>query len=1154
MALSGRLAVTYLSKLEQPAAKDASSAQNLAEKASSQTNIEAETEDIDIAVALFEKLQKRQLYTFDADLAALLEHKAGVLVACKQVPEALNIALKAAATRLDVARRSGQAPENAIQTLNTCLEKLQNRTAEIQELSDDTLSNIQDAVKFHPSSAHGNTTEPLANSLSCVGVLLRYLDYEEDAMNAHKAASDLRRSLASTDPTVLPHLGQSLHFLASELSHLNHHNEALLYITEAVDIRRQLKDRDSTMARDFAKSLTGLAWDLQAATKYTEAISAITEAVETFRQLSQTDLMTVKGLALALTVFAQLHRTDDLEVTLSARREVVELHKKAASMDPSANELLLADALSKLALQLAGSNHSEEALKIGKEALETIRRFPDTLTRKSEYLAWAYNDLGGSLANLGAMKRPCMLTKKLSSYAANSQRTTVQDTLQIWEDLHKLGQQEEALHIEEEVVAVSRKLSDHYLVSALDKWAQGLRKAGRHKDVVQVDQEIVELARKDSNSMGFQKSLARSLNNLSVDLGRIGNFEEAAKADKEAADILRNLVKESDVTVVKDLARSLSNLAFDLRRLGRHEEAVQADEESAAVYRDRLKEDPTVTQNLASCLDNLGLDFTNLGRHEDALRVDQEAIDIRRKLADTDAMFKRSLAISLNHLSLDLRNLGRDEEALHAREEVVAIRRDLAAKTNTVNTTKDLAQSLSALVLILHAVGRYEEAVQIRREEVVIERQLAETDPAMTNILVGSLSRLASDLRKVGCFQEALHWDEDAVVFCRKLGEADASSSQRVASCIHMVGVDLEIVGRYDEAVETHRQVTAMLRTPPSDDPKLTQLLARSLMSEGYNLFASHHQEDALRCHNEAVEISRALSATDWPRLLPQALINLGTTLCALKKHEASIQAYHEAVELFRKCDGPTAISPQIGLAQSLKLLAVIERVIGSNGTVPVAELEAESDEILSKLLETDPILAVLSFDELALVLRTWEFREDSLLLQRRAVELYRKIKKTNSNCGEAQLRSLRLFAKDLRALGQEQEAVEIESEITELETAVGTAAESSARATGAPNIVTETPSPPAANQAPSDDPKGSVETGTAPGKDSSTTAIGLSTAAETPSASSSPKGPKLSTTGIDNAAAESPSAGASAANPTTSLASSPVSTGIVNPATETAR
>ncbi|KAJ7097706.1 hypothetical protein C8R44DRAFT_859850 [Mycena epipterygia] len=113
MALSGHLAVTYLSMLEQNSSKkDNSSMQdNLSkEKPSNDT-------EVSNVVDVFQKLRKQRV-TFDADLAALLEHKAGLLIAGGNIQEGLVESREAQTIRLDIARRAKASPR-AIDVLDT---------------------------------------------------------------------------------------------------------------------------------------------------------------------------------------------------------------------------------------------------------------------------------------------------------------------------------------------------------------------------------------------------------------------------------------------------------------------------------------------------------------------------------------------------------------------------------------------------------------------------------------------------------------------------------------------------------------------------------------------------------------------------------------------------------------------------------------------------------------------------------------------------------------------------------------------------------------------------------------------------------------------------------------------------------------------------
>ena len=162
--------------------------------------------------------------------------------------------------------------------------------------------------------------------------------------------------------------------------------------------------------------------------------------------------------------------------------------------------------------------------------------------------------------------------------------------------------------------------------------------------------------------------LDRAMHHLGTCLAALRKREEALAAVQDAGDPYR--------------AAALADLSGRLARLGRYEEALSAAREAVALRRDLAARNPEAgTPDLAAALDGLGIALARQGRSEEALAAAEEAVAIRRGLAGQrpDA-FAPELAISLAVLGSCRGAIGEHEGALAADGEAIATLREPFAR------------------------------------------------------------------------------------------------------------------------------------------------------------------------------------------------------------------------------------------------------------------------------------------------------------------------------------------------------------------------------------------------------------------------------------------------------------------------------------------
>ncbi|MEO7194299.1 MAG: FxSxx-COOH system tetratricopeptide repeat protein [Pseudonocardiaceae bacterium] len=222
------------------------------------------------------------------------------------------------------------------------------------------------------------------------------------------------------------------------------------------------------------------------------------------------------------------------------------------------------------------------------------------------------------------------------------------------ENLHELGQYEQARQLDEDILTRRRRVigEDHpdTLVSA-NNLAVNLHVLGQYEQARQLDEDTLTRYRRVLGEDHPHTLI--SANNVAVDLRALGQYEQARQLGEDILTRWRRVLGEDHPHTLG----SGSNLALDLHALGQYEQARQLQQDTLTRRRQILGEDHPHTLKSASYL---ALDLHALGQYEQARQLQQDTLTrLRRVLGDGHP---RTLA-SASNLAADLRALGRDDEA-----------------------------------------------------------------------------------------------------------------------------------------------------------------------------------------------------------------------------------------------------------------------------------------------------------------------------------------------------------------------------------------------------------------------------------------------------------------------------------------------------------
>ncbi|MGW7363093.1 tetratricopeptide repeat protein [Streptomyces sp. NPDC054841] len=329
-------------------------------------------------------------------------------------------------------------------------------------------------------------------------------------------------------------------------------------------------------------------------------------------------------------------------------------------------------------------------------------------------------------------------------------------------------------------------------------------------------------------------ALAAALHDLSGRLERLGRWDEALAALREAVEIRRKLAAKQPDTYLPKLSSSLNNLSVLLSHHGQTKEALAVSSEAVDIQRKVAAQQPDdiVLCHLATILDNHGGELAALGRWEKGLAEISEAVDIYRELvAKRPDQFRGNLAGSLNNLAAVLQRRGRWLEALEAISEAADIFRELVA-TRPDAFRHELAVCLVNLSGILAHLGRQDEALAAASEAVEMYRKLAAAQPdAHRPGLASSLTNLTGALADFGLWGDALAAASEAVEIERALVTALPSASRpNLAKYLHNLSVCLNASGRQDEALAAISEAVGIYLELARERPKApTYELNRSI-------------------------------------------------------------------------------------------------------------------------------------------------------------------------------------------------------------------------------------------------------------------------------------------------------------------------------------
>jgi tetratricopeptide (TPR) repeat protein len=536
----------------------------------------------------------------------------------------------------------------------------------------------------------------------------------------------------------------------------------------------------------------------------------------------------------------------------------------------SVRDELLAHMLSELSVQLGRTGRLQDAVAVGKEAIDHQRALFETSRGFLPYLAGALNNLSASLRHQGRLEE-------------------------------SLGPAEEAIELWRQMDEDSRRLG---LAVSLQGLATSLAELGRYERAVAAAAEVVDELRAmdDRDDADHRAKFAWALQVHSDLLGRSGRAEEALPPIEEAVREWTSLVRENRELYLEGLAGAQRSLVDALRANGRQLEALAPAEQAVLNFRSLAEGDRgAYLPSLVMALRSFGSVLGELGHVEAALEPDQAALEYSRELVEREGRgYLRELAASTLALTGHLASLGIMAAAVEPGEEAVRLWRELVEREGEA-ALPHLAQALNVLNAVYRKLGRQQDGLSAIAEAVDRYRSLAEAEPKRYRLeLAGTLSNYSVAIGDVGELGKALEAADESVALFRELHAESGRHLRELAMGLNNLSLVLGASERSDDALKASLEATGYYRELiEAGENRYRRDLAQALNNQARSLIDLDRLEEAVATCREAVGLCQRLvdeGGAPFEAGLSSALATLSRALNATGRVEDARKPIEEAL------------------------------------------------------------------------------------------------------------------------------------------------------------------------------------------------------------------------------------------------------------------
>jgi tetratricopeptide (TPR) repeat protein len=670
----------------------------------------------------------------------------------------------------------------------------------------------------------------LGAALQRLGSLLPHVGRAEDAATICAEAIRLARPPDGADGSS-PRL---LSIAASAYSAVGRHQEAVDLARAAVERHQEAHSDDD---KESAVLLMTLGRVLVAAGRRAEAVNAGRAAVTRRRRLPASDLRRWGTEVLEALEF--LHSAQDDFVAVSERRETVremaEVCRPLALLNPAEFEPRLAGLLVLLGSQLAAEHRRPEAVPLAREAVAILSRLAQEDTEIFE------PQLASALTNLG-------------SY------------------LNDAGDDRASLDVAESTVTVYRRLvardarHEKELATALNNLGAYLAANERVAEgLPHIRQAIVLLrAHASDASSGDMAALATYCYNLSKQLEHVGDAEGAYAALLDSVEYWRVAAVIEPDLYLPMLLGILDETTMAACNLARWTEALRHSEE-----RLRLRRRATSpNQALAFALMAHAAIYESAGQTIDAVPYAEDALQVLQQLNCDDTEGVASvLETTLQFLARHRMAVPDWPGALPLIQQLVDIRRQWVDPANGESLRLFIA-TLDWLCDTLDELDDEPAASAAAWEQYAAYEALEELEPAVGHTRATAAYRLGRRMKQTARTMEALTLFDSATGPLRQLPR-DKGDRQLAVTLKMIDSCLLELNWLAEAHLATHETVTIYRRLAEQDPDENLHELADSLVNHGLRLSYVEQFDAAVEVVNEGIGIFTELHERNPAATLP---------------------------------------------------------------------------------------------------------------------------------------------------------------------------------------------------------------------------------------------------------------------------------------------
>lgn len=521
-----------------------------------------------------------------------------------------------------------------------------------------------------------------------------------DALETSTEAVSRSRSLLHHNPEQSEVLADALHLHCVLLHTFGRFQDACQLWLEYVDIYRGLYAQNPENHRmGLASGLNNLAGSLHSLDRKVEAIDAGIEALDHFRIIRRHDEPSIQPVFSVL-MRTLAHAVDEDPETLRSRKAAVALARVLHELASETMGPNLLDRLLRYAVKLAEHGQVEDAIDVGKDALQHARiMFRQDESKYRDQLANILDNLAADTFNAGNPEMCLPYTEEcVAHYRAlyeeqpTKYRNRLDHSLYLHADaLATLHRQDEALLACEERIELARgALADewsteacHALAEALVSKSKPCSEQGRSDEELELVEEAVGHWRSVGKvSPDDFPNIAEIVGRHAVRMWRAERRDAGWVVACLALDLERQLFALDPDTHRARFAVALLQHAAFAEGMDRQDVTLSVAREALTLSRMLYEQDPsTFRELLASRLCQHAAYHAKLGNEAGAAGLLEEALPLLRELvlADREAYLIRLVDALCEHFA---RSWGaeRVSEAVSSLAEYITCLRELEAK------------------------------------------------------------------------------------------------------------------------------------------------------------------------------------------------------------------------------------------------------------------------------------------------------------------------------------------------------------------------------------------------------------------------------------------------------------------------------------------